>query len=64
MEYRWIRTCQECGHRQVSKPISLYKTDSWRETRCDRCGSPGALDYGSEQLVDHNNKRVEEATDE
>jgi hypothetical protein len=42
----WIRTCQECGHKQVSKPIEKYKNDSWRDKKCNMCGSE-ALDYGS-----------------
>lgn len=43
----WIRTCQECGHRQESKPPPTYKGESWTELKCKKCKSP-ALDYGSE----------------
>lgn len=43
----WIRTCQECGHRQESKPPHTYKSESWTELKCKKCKSP-ALDYGSE----------------
>ena len=44
----WIRTCQECGHRQVaiapdpSKPL----TDSYCNSKCRKCKSE-ALDYGT-----------------
>jgi ribosomal protein L40E len=41
----WIRTCQECGHKQPSKPPREYKGDSWQDTKCRKCGSMG-LDYG------------------
>jgi hypothetical protein len=43
----WIRTCQECGHRQETKPPAQYKGDSWTELKCKRCKSL-AMDYGSE----------------
>lgn len=42
----YIRQCQECGHRQESKPCIEYKGDSWRDTKCKKCRSSG-LDYGS-----------------
>ena len=42
----WIRTCQECGHKQEAKPPPEYKDDSWRDLKCHRCRSM-ALDYGS-----------------
>lgn len=48
----YIRTCQECGHKQVSKPPSEYKSDGWRNIKCRRCQSE-ALDYGKE--IDENN---------
>lgn len=43
----WIRTCQECGYRQPSKPPAEYKSDAWRDVKCRKCHSE-ALDYGSE----------------
>jgi hypothetical protein len=43
----WIRTCQECGHKQPAKPPAEYKGDSWRDLKCRKCRSE-ALDYGSE----------------
>ena len=44
----WIRTCQECGHKQVSKPPAEYKSEAWRNVKCKKCRSE-ALDYGSEK---------------
>jgi hypothetical protein len=43
----WIRTCQECGHKQETKPPAEYKNDSWRNVKCKACKSE-ALDYGRE----------------
>lgn len=43
----WIRTCQECGHRQPSKPPADYKSDAWRDVKCRKCKSI-ALDYGKD----------------
>jgi len=42
----YTRECQECGHRQESKPPIEYKGDSWQDKPCKKCGSIG-LDYGS-----------------
>lgn len=42
----WIRTCQECGHKQPSKPIPEFTTESWKYTKCRKCKS-SSLDYGS-----------------
>ena len=42
----WIRTCQECGYKQVSKPPAEYKSEAWRDVKCKKCKSM-ALDYGS-----------------
>ena len=60
----FVRTCQECGHRQVPlKPPSEYKGDTWRDTACKRCGSI-ALDYGSEGWVrDAAGKIIREPVD-
>ncbi len=43
----WIRTCQECGNKQVSKPPAEYRNDSWRNVKCRKCHSE-ALDYGQD----------------
>lgn len=42
----YTRLCQECGHRQESKPCVEYKGDSWQDKLCRKCKSSG-LDYGS-----------------
>ncbi len=44
----FIRTCQECGHKQKAKPPNPNKelTDSYRNSKCKKCHSE-ALDYGS-----------------
>lgn len=47
----YIRTCQECDNRQISKPITEYKSDTWQDIKCKRCKSI-ALDYGSYMEVD------------
>ncbi len=43
----WIRTCQECGNVQVSRPPSNPVTDSYRFSKCKKCKSE-SLDYGTE----------------
>lgn len=43
----WIRTCQECGHKQVTKSPLEYKGDSWKDLKCKKCKSM-ALDFGRE----------------
>lgn len=43
----WIRTCQECFHKQKAKPPAEYKGDTWTEVQCKKCKSR-ALDYGQE----------------
>lgn len=49
MENTWVRTCQECGHKQISaKPNpDAELTDAYRNKKCRRCKSSG-LDYGTE----------------
>lgn len=42
----WVRTCQECSHKQVSKPPSGPEMTSYLNAKCRRCKSTG-LDYGS-----------------
>ena len=46
----WVRTCQECGHKQKAKQPDPNKplSDSYRNSKCRKCGSEG-LDYGSPQ---------------
>jgi hypothetical protein len=47
-ELVWIRTCQECGHRQKDKEPNRDKelTNAYRDRLCKKCKSEG-LDYGS-----------------
>lgn len=54
----WIRTCQECGYKQPSKPPAEYKSDSWRDVKCRKCKSPGSLDYGQEQDQENPDGRI------
>jgi hypothetical protein len=46
---KWYRTCQECGHKQYCQPPNRSKelTDSYRNSKCRKCGSEGSLDYGT-----------------
>lgn len=62
----YTRKCQECGHRQESKPCVEYKSDAWRDTLCKKCRSPG-LDYGSfgwSRAAGDNSKFYREAQDD
>lgn len=43
---KYIRTCQECGHKQECKDPKAYKGESWQNVKCKKCKSE-ALDYGS-----------------
>ena len=58
----FVRTCQECGNKQKSKPSYLYKPDSWQETKCKKCKSP-ALDYGSDNYKEIDGKLVRQDDD-
>lgn len=51
---KYIRTCQECGHKQEAKDPATYKArkESWRELKCKRCKSE-AFDYGSWRDAGH-----------
>lgn len=44
----WVRTCQECGHRQgAERPVyGVGPPVSYCNAKCGRCKSE-ALDYGS-----------------
>ncbi len=44
---RWIRTCQECGHKQPATPPNKDKELSlaYENAKCKACKSE-ALDYG------------------
>lgn len=45
----WIRTCQECGHKQEDDMPKAQVSIAWENRRCEECRSP-ALDYGKEKL--------------
>lgn len=47
----WVRTCQECGHRQLDKEPSEGMSDAYRNRKCKRCKSE-SLDYGSTNYSD------------
>lgn len=44
---KWVRTCQECGHKQDSKvpPTDSQAYARYAEAKCGKCKSTG-LDYG------------------
>lgn len=44
----YLRTCQECGHKQQARDPASYKGETWRDVKCRKCKS-SALDYGSLQ---------------
>ena len=41
----FVRTCQECGHKQEMKPPAEQKSDGWMNAKCRKCKSE-SLDYG------------------
>jgi hypothetical protein len=44
----WTRTCQECGHQQVSKlpPSNARSLEAYFNAKCRKCKSE-SLDYGT-----------------
>lgn len=42
----FIRTCQECGHKQKDRKPQGELKDSYLNRKCKKCKSE-ALDYGS-----------------
>lgn len=52
MKKLWIRTCDECGHKQQAHKPEYGKPlkPSYENSKCRKCHSI-ALDYGSEFLV-------------
>lgn len=47
----WIRTCQECGHKQKAvKPGDKELTDAYCDAKCKKCKS-AALNYGKTYMV-------------
>jgi ribosomal protein S27E len=45
---KFVRTCQECGHKQIAKepPTGKEPTPSYCNSKCKACQSM-SLDYGS-----------------
>lgn len=43
----WLRRCQECNTVQSAKSPEEYKSDKWRDVKCNKCKSEGSLDYGT-----------------
>lgn len=60
----WVRTCQECGLKQIATPPPAKMTSAWEERKCQSCKSSG-LDYGSSDyhVVDGKLVRNEEESD-
>ena len=54
---KWIRTCQECGNKQVTKPPKQGEepTVSYCNSKCRKCKSE-ALDYGSYESTEEDLK--------
>ena len=53
----WIRTCQECGHKQPDSNPKTSKTgftDAYMNRKCRKCKSMG-LDYGKEETTEAHN---------
>ena len=62
---KYIRTCQECSHRQTDTPPPdpNKMTEAFRNRKCKRCKSE-ALDLGSEQDVDENLRPIHSGEDD
>jgi len=53
----WIRTCQECGHKQEDRDPrakDFYMSDAYMDRKCRKCKSMG-LDYGKEETTEAHN---------
>ena len=53
----WIRTCQECGHKQEDRDPrakDFYMSDAYMDRKCRKCKSMG-LDYGKEETTEDRN---------
>lgn len=56
-ESLFVRTCQECGHRQEMKDPGTQKSDGWTEAKCRKCKSQ-SLDYGSNGFTRDANGKI------
>lgn len=45
----WVRTCQECGHKQTDIKPTGKLSDAYQNRKCKKCKSE-ALDYGMHML--------------
>lgn len=43
----WIRVCANCGNKQATQPVPLYKDNSWMHIACGKCGNTNSLTTGS-----------------
>lgn len=59
----FVRTCQECGYKQVNTSPAKYTNDRWRDVKCKNCKSP-ALDYGSDGWRLENGNLVKDQKDD
>lgn len=47
---KWVRTCQECFHKQEDKEPIGEMSDAYRVRVCKKCKSE-SLDYGSKFYI-------------
>jgi hypothetical protein len=57
MQTVFIRTCQECGHKQKAKDPKGVLSEAYANAKCRRCYSP-ALDYGKNVVINAEGKIV------
>ena len=47
----WVRTCQECGHKQKDKNPKDCNLNDFADRKCRKCTSM-ALDYGTMKVIE------------
>jgi hypothetical protein len=58
MKTVFVRTCQECFHKHVSKNTTEYRKhlpETWKNIKCPKCNTP-KLNFGTEMHQDANGK--------
>ncbi len=60
---KYIRRCQECGHKQEARDPYTLKGEGWRELKCRRCKS-AAMDFGSWQQFNEDGTEFAEPDEE
>lgn len=45
----WIRSCINCGNKQATQPVPLYKDNAWMHIACGKCGNINSLTKGNWQ---------------